>query len=128
MDTTDSCLSDSPTEEGSEGKWAALSSVLLEQFDDGMEYVVSELQEEVAEKYSLVASTEEFQPPPQGQFGPPSPCNGTIVALTSAKPFPKVMPQWALLACVSMGAVSEIGMRNQVWTQDPTLHCCLKQY
>ena len=64
MDTTDSCLSDSPMEEGSEGKWAALSNVSLEQFDDGMEYVVLELQEEVVEKYSLVMSTKEFQPPP----------------------------------------------------------------
>src|SRR5260370_5936498 len=70
MDSTDSCLSDSLTEEGSEGKWAALSSVSLEQLDDGIEYVVSERQEEEVEKESLVVNTEEFQQPLETDLGP----------------------------------------------------------
>ena len=52
-DSTNSYLPDSPMEERDGGKWAAFSGVSLEQFEDGVEYVESDLQGELAEAFSL---------------------------------------------------------------------------
>ncbi len=115
-DTTNSCLSDSPMEEGSKEKWAALSSVSLEQFDDGMEYIVSELQEEVVEKYSLVMSTEEFQLPPQGHFVPPSPHDRTIVAC-KCQALPKGHASTGIVGlCID-------GCHIGDWNEEPVIAC-----
>src|SRR5260370_28615698 len=58
-DSTNSYLSDSPMEERDGRKWAAFSGALLEQFEDGMEYIELDLQGELAEAFSLAMNAEQ---------------------------------------------------------------------
>src|SRR5260370_15960753 len=58
-DSTNSHLPNSSMEERDDRKWAAFSGALLEQFEDRVEYVESDLQGEVAEAFSLAVNAEE---------------------------------------------------------------------
>src|SRR5260370_40416365 len=79
-DSTNSYLSDSPMEERDGRKWAAFSGTLLEQVEDGMEYIESDLQGELAEAFSLAMNAEESKSPKPSHFKTPSPRVTTIVA------------------------------------------------
>src|SRR5260370_27739136 len=78
-DSTNSYLSDSLMEERDGGKWVAFSGTLLEQFEDGVEYVELDLQGELAEAFSLAVNTEESKSPKCSHFKTPSPRVMTIV-------------------------------------------------
>src|SRR5260370_37847110 len=56
--STNSCLSDSLTGEGDNGRWVALSSASLGQFKCGMEYIEVDLQGELAKAFSLSVNAE----------------------------------------------------------------------
>src|SRR5260370_13748618 len=79
-DSTNFHLPDSSREEREDRKWAAFSGASLEQFEDGVEYVESDLQGELAEAFSLAAHAEEFKSPKCDQFETSSPRVMTIVA------------------------------------------------
>src|SRR5260370_6212041 len=79
-DSTNSYLPDSLMEERDGGKWAAFSGASLEQFEDGVEYIESDLQGELAEAFSLAVNAEESKSPTHDHFETPSPRVATIVA------------------------------------------------
>src|SRR6266850_284041 len=81
--STNSCLSDSSIGEGDDGRWAALSSTLLGQFECRMEYIEVGLQGELAEASSLSMIAEELKPPNHSYFKSPSLKVVTIVARKS---------------------------------------------
>src|SRR5260370_6637632 len=79
-DSTNFHLPDSLREEREDRKWAACSGASLEQFEDRVEYVESDLQGELAEAFSLAVHAEEFKSPKHNQFETSSPRVATIVA------------------------------------------------
>src|SRR5260370_10070153 len=79
-DSTNSYLPDSLMEERDGGKWATFSGVLLEQFEDRVEYVELDLQGELVEAFSLAINAEESKSPKCSHFETPSPRVATIVA------------------------------------------------
>ena len=79
-DSTNFHLPDSSREEREDRKWAAFSGASLEQFEDGVEYIESDLQGELAEAFSLAVHAEEFKSPKRNQFETSSPRVVTIVA------------------------------------------------
>src|SRR5260370_34253869 len=60
-DSTNFHLPDSSREEREDRKWAAFSGASLGQFEDGVEYVKSDLQGELAEGFSLAVHAGEIQ-------------------------------------------------------------------
>src|SRR5260370_39811411 len=79
-DSTNSHLPNSLMEERDDRKWATFSGALLEQFEDRVEYIESDLQGELVEAVSLVVHAEESKSPKHDQFKTPSPRVATIVA------------------------------------------------
>src|SRR5260370_22204513 len=67
-------------EERDDKKWAAFSGASLEQFEDRVEYVESDLQGELVEAFSLAVNAEESKSPMHDHFETPSPRVVTIVA------------------------------------------------
>src|SRR5260370_36522450 len=79
-DSTNFHLPDSLREEREDRKWAAFSGASLEQFEDRVEYVESDLQGELVEAFSLAVHAEESKSPKCDQFETSSPRVATIVA------------------------------------------------
>src|SRR5260370_14940318 len=79
-DSTNSYLPDSLMEEKDGGKWAIFSVNLLEQFEDGVEYIESNLQGELPEAFSLAVNAEESKSTKCSHFETISPRVTTIVA------------------------------------------------